>query len=60
PGPRRPRLIHRHRVFEDKAALDRQESLPEVKKTLAILEESLAAAPEATLFHVASSEPWGG
>jgi len=46
-------------VFEDQAALERQESLPEVAKTLAVLEESLAAEPEATIFHVSSSEPWG-
>jgi quinol monooxygenase YgiN len=47
-------------VFEDRAALERQESLPEVAKTLAVLEESLAAEPEATIFHVSSSEPHGG
>ena len=47
-------------VFNDRAALDRQESLPEVAKTLGILEESLVAEPEATIFHVSSSEPWGG
>ena len=47
-------------VFVDRAALDRQESLPEVAKALGILEESLAAEPEATIFHVSSSEPWGG
>ena len=46
-------------VFEDQAALERQESLPEVGKTLAVLEESLAAEPEATVFHVSSSEPHG-
>jgi quinol monooxygenase YgiN len=46
-------------VFEDRAALERQESLPEVGRTLAVLEESLAAEPEATIFHVSSSEPWG-
>lgn len=46
-------------VFEDRGALERQESLPEVAKVLAILEESLAAEPEATIFEVASSEPWG-
>ena len=46
-------------VFEDQAALERQESLPEVAKTLAVLEESFAAEPEATIFHVSSSEPWG-
>jgi len=43
-------------VFEDKAARDRQESLPEVGKVMAILPESLAAPPEATAFHVSSSE----
>jgi quinol monooxygenase YgiN len=47
-------------VFTDRAALERQESLPEVAKTLGILEECLAAEPEATIFHVSSSEPWGG
>ena len=46
-------------VFEDRAALERQEALPEVQKTLALLEEVLAAEPEATIFHVSSSEPWG-
>jgi quinol monooxygenase YgiN len=47
-------------VFEDRAALDRQESLPEVGRTLAVLGESLAGEPEATIFHVSSSEPHGG
>ena len=46
-------------VFEDRAALDRQESLPEVAQVLAVLGESLAAAPEATIYHVSSSEPHG-
>ena len=45
-------------VFEDQAALELQESLPEVGKTLAVLEDCLAAEPEATVFHVSSSEPW--
>jgi len=47
-------------VFENRAALERQESLPEVAKTLGVLESALAAEPEATIFHVSSSEPWGG
>jgi quinol monooxygenase YgiN len=47
-------------VFEDRAALDRQESLPEVGAALAVLGESLVAEPEATIFHVSSSEPHGG
>jgi len=46
-------------VFEDRAALERQESLPVVEKTIGLLEEFLAAEPEATIFHVSSSEPWG-
>lgn len=45
-------------VFEDKAALDRQEALAEVQKTIKLLGEIAASAPEATIFHVASSEPW--
>jgi quinol monooxygenase YgiN len=43
-------------VFEDQAALDRQEQLPQVAKVMAILPESVAAPPEATIFHVSSSE----
>lgn len=46
-------------VFEDRAALERQESLPQIGEVLALLEESLAAEPEATIFHVSSSEPHG-
>lgn len=47
-------------VFEDKTALERQETLPQVANTLTILESSLSAEPEATIYHVSSSEPWGG
>jgi quinol monooxygenase YgiN len=46
-------------VFADRAALARQESLPEVQRAIALLPEVLAAEPEATVYHVASSEPWG-
>ncbi len=46
-------------VFEDEDALARQEALPEVAKALGVLEVSLAGAPEATIFRVSSSEPWG-
>lgn len=45
-------------VFEDRAALDRQESLPEVAKVMDVLPQIVAAAPEGTIFHVASSEPY--
>jgi quinol monooxygenase YgiN len=46
-------------VFEDRAALDRQESLPVVQTTLGLLEDSLLAEPEATIFQVSSAEPYG-
>lgn len=46
-------------VFDDRKALERQESLPEVQKIIGQLPDFLAAAPEATIFHVSSSEPWG-
>jgi quinol monooxygenase YgiN len=42
-------------VFEDRDALDRQESLPEVARVMAAFE----AEPEATIFHVSSAEPCG-
>ena len=44
-------------VFDDAAALERQDALPEVAKVMAALPGLVAAAPEATLFHVSSSEP---
>jgi len=44
-------------VFEDAAARERQESLPEVADVMAVLPSLLAAPPEATIYHVASSEP---
>jgi quinol monooxygenase YgiN len=47
-------------VFEDRAALDRQESLPEVGRVMELLPDSVAAPPEATIYHVSSSEPHGG
>ena len=46
-------------VFADRTALERQESLPVVEKTIGLLEEFVAAEPEATIFHVSSSEPHG-
>lgn len=44
-------------VFENEAARERQESMPQVGKVMALLPETLAAPPEATVFHVSSSEP---
>src|SRR5207244_12588499 len=42
-------------IFEDEAARERQESLPEVATVMGLLPEILAAPPEATVFQVASS-----
>lgn len=47
-------------VFADRDALDRQEAQQEVADALAVLESALVAEPEATIFHVSSSEPHGG
>lgn len=46
-------------VFADRAALQQQEALLEVKRVLDLLPETLASEPEATLYHVSSAEPWG-
>ena len=54
-----PNSIIATEVFEDRAALDRQESLPEVADVMRVLPQIIAAAPEATMFHVSSSEPHG-
>ena len=37
-------------IYEDGAALARQESLPEVRRVMAMLPESLGAPPERTIF----------
>jgi quinol monooxygenase YgiN len=37
-------------IYEDGAALERQESLPEVHTVMAMLPESLVAPPERTIF----------
>ena len=43
-------------VYEDGAALERQESAPEVHRAMALFAESLAAPPERTIFD-ASPDP---
>jgi quinol monooxygenase YgiN len=40
-------------IYEDGAALERQESLPEVHRVMAMLPESLVAQPERTIFDAA-------
>jgi quinol monooxygenase YgiN len=44
-------------VFEDEQARARQEALPQVQRVMTLMPESVTAAPEATVFHVSSSEP---
>ena len=51
-----PNVFIATEVFEDSAARERQESLPEVANVMSLLPNCLAAPPEATLFHVSSSE----
>jgi quinol monooxygenase YgiN len=44
-------------VFEDRAAMEREEALPEVAKVIELMQAgALAGAPEWTIFEVASSE----
>ena len=43
-------------VYEDGAALERQESLPEVHRVMAMLPESLVTPPERTIYD-ASRDP---
>ena len=50
-----PNTILAVEVFEDEAARERQESLPEVATVMALLPEAIASPPEATVFQVASS-----
>ena len=54
-----PNLFLATEVFTDRAALEQQESLPEVTRVMELLPTVLAADPEATVFNVSSSEPWG-
>ena len=46
-------------VFEDRAALDRQEALPEVGAVMTLFPEIIDGEPEATIYEVASAEPYG-
>ena len=51
-----PDVLVATEVFENAAARERQESLPQVAKVMTILPDSISAPPEATVFHVSSSE----
>lgn len=52
-----PNALIATEVFEDEAARGRQEALPQVGKVMSLLPESVASQPEATVYHVSSSEP---
>ena len=52
-----PNVLIATEVFEDQEARKRQESLPQVGRVMALLPESLAGPPEATVYQVSSSEP---
>ncbi|MEW6583112.1 MAG: putative quinol monooxygenase [Actinomycetota bacterium] len=47
-------------VFEDRAALDRQEAQSQVAAVLALLPDAVAAEPVATIYEVSSVQPHGG
>ena len=50
-----PNSIVAVEVFENEAARERQEALPEVAAVMSMLPEALAPPPEATVFDVSSS-----
>jgi quinol monooxygenase YgiN len=50
-----PHTVIATEVFEDDAARERQESLPEVATVMSVLPDCLAAPPEATVYEVTRS-----
>lgn len=50
-----PDAIIATEVFEDAAARERQEALPEVATVMSLLPDALAGPPEATAYEVASA-----
>jgi quinol monooxygenase YgiN len=54
-----PNSVVATEVFADREALERQDALPEVAAVMNVLPQIVAGPPEATLFHVSSSEPIG-
>lgn len=51
-----PNSILAVEVFEDRDAMDRQEAQPEVHKVLEALPDLVAGPPEATIYHISSTE----
>lgn len=54
-----PTIIIATEVFADRAALERQEALPVVQEIIGQLPDLIAGEPEATIYNISSSEPWG-
>jgi quinol monooxygenase YgiN len=54
-----PNTIIAVEVFEDRAALDRQEAQAEVANVMSLMPGVITGPPEATIFNVSSSEPHG-
>ncbi len=53
-----PTWIVATEVFTDRAALERQESLPEVGHVMSLFADIVDGEPEATIFEVSSSAPY--
>ncbi|HEX9711048.1 MAG TPA: antibiotic biosynthesis monooxygenase [Actinomycetota bacterium] len=52
-----PNALIATEVFEDRAAMDRQEGLPDVARVMELVETgALAGAPEWTIYEVSSAE----
>jgi quinol monooxygenase YgiN len=45
-------------VYQDQAALQRQEALPELETVMAAFDDLLTDPPHGTIFHVCRTEPW--
>jgi len=52
-----PNAIIATEVFEDEAARERQESIPEVARVMELLPDALTAPPEATVYEISSAAP---
>ncbi len=53
-----PRRIVATEVFEDRAALERQESLSEVAHVMGLFPDIIDGDPDATIFEVSSAAPY--
>ncbi|KAA9375533.1 antibiotic biosynthesis monooxygenase [Microbispora cellulosiformans] len=56
--PADPHSFVSSEVYEDQAAIDRQERLPELDEVMRAFPEILVGCPDGTKFFVSSAEPW--